>query len=79
MAEYIQVGFTAMRDPATKEFLPAVPIYIEATPEAKQAEAKLTQDLGRLFAHRMKQYIENGGLVGDASTEERRLKSEGLK
>ena len=28
--KYIQVGFTALRDPATGDFLPAVPLYIKA-------------------------------------------------
>lgn len=28
--KFIQVGFTALRDPATRAFLPAVPLYIKA-------------------------------------------------
>ena len=66
MAEFIQVGFTATRDPGTGEFLPAVPLFIEKTASAEQGQAALVQDLGKLFAHRMRQYIEGGGLVGDA-------------
>ncbi len=30
MNEYIQVGTTALRDPVTGGFLPAVPLYIRA-------------------------------------------------
>lgn len=30
MADFIQVGVTALRDPATGELLPAVPLYIRA-------------------------------------------------
>lgn len=70
MAEFIQVGFTAARDPATGDFLPAVPLYIEKTADATRSEAALIQDLGKLFASRMRQYIEGGGLVGNAATEE---------
>ena len=69
MAEFIQVGFTATRDPGTGEFLPAVPLFIEKTASAEQGQAALIQDLGKLFAHRMRQYIEGGGLVGDAAAE----------
>ena len=58
MAEYIEVGFTALRDPATGEFLPAVPLYIEKT-SAVADEAALVKDLGKLFAHKMKSYMES--------------------
>ena len=75
MAEYIQVGFTATRDPGTGEFLPAVPLFIEKTESAEQGQAALVQDLGKLFAHRIRQYIEGGGLGGDAAAEERRRKA----
>lgn len=60
MAEkYIQIGVTALRDPATGDFLPAVPLYIKAEDNAEEAEEKLIQDVGRLFAHRMKKYIDD--------------------
>lgn len=75
MAEFIQVGFTATRDPGTGEFLPAVPLFIEKTASAEQGQTALVQDLGKLFAHRMRQYIEGGGLIGDAAAEERRRKA----
>ena len=59
MAEkYIQIGVTALRDPATGDFLPAVPLYIKAEAGAEEAEEKLIEDVGRLLAHRMKAYIE---------------------
>lgn len=56
--KYIQIGVTALRDPATGEFLPAVPLYIKAEDGAEEAEQGLIQDIGKLFAHRMKQYID---------------------
>ena len=69
MAEFIQVGFTATRNPGTGDFLPAVPLVIEKTESAEQGQAALIQELGKLFAHRMRQYIEGGGLVGDTAAE----------
>lgn len=65
--EYIQVGFTSMRDPATGNFLPAVPLFIEATEEAKESEAAVIKDIGSVFADKMKQYIDAGGMVGSAA------------
>jgi hypothetical protein len=61
--EYIQVGVTAMRD-ASGGFLPAVPLYIKATPEARASEAKMLDDIAGLFKDKMKQYIDGGGLIG---------------
>lgn len=64
--KYIQVGFTAMRDQATGEFLPAVPLYIKAEDGAEEAEQKLMDDIGKLFALRMKSYIEKCKQAGTA-------------
>lgn len=59
MAEkYIQVGFTAMRDPTTGEFLPAVPLYIKAEEGAAETEERLMGDLGNLLARRIKAYMD---------------------
>lgn len=55
---YIQVGFTALRDPATGDFLPAVPLYIKADDVAEEAEQSLIDDIGKLLAHRMKAYMD---------------------
>ena len=56
--EYIQVGYTALRRPGTGEFLPAVPLYIEADGSACEAEQKLIDDIGGLLALRFKAYKE---------------------
>lgn len=56
--EYIQVGVTALRDPATGGYLPAVPLYIKADESAKLAEQSLIEDLGHLIAHQIKEYKE---------------------
>lgn len=65
--QFIQVGITALRDPATGGFLPAVPLYIEATSEATDAEAAMIRDIGKVFAEKMKQYIESGGAMPGTS------------
>lgn len=56
--EYIQIGYTALRDPATGDYLPAVPLYIRASDGAVEAEQKVIEDIGNLFAMRMKSYID---------------------
>lgn len=63
--EFIQVGCTAMRDPATGGYLPAVPLYIKAEDWAVEAQERLINDLGKLFAHRMKQYMDGVPEMGD--------------
>jgi hypothetical protein len=55
---FIQVGITALRDPATVEFLPAVPLYIKTEDGAEESAAGLTQDIGKLLAERMRRYKE---------------------
>ena len=55
---FIQVGVTALRDPATGEYLPAVPLYIKADDSAEVAEEKLIADIGKLLADRMRRYKE---------------------
>ncbi|MBQ6256244.1 MAG: hypothetical protein IJI53_04535 [Clostridia bacterium] len=56
--KFIQIGFTALRDPATGGYLPAVPLYIKAEDGAEEAEQKVIDDIGKLLAHRMKSYID---------------------
>ena len=53
---FVQIGVTALRDPKTGEYLPAVPMYIKADAESKASEEALLQDIGRLFADRMRKY-----------------------
>ena len=57
--EYIQVGVTALRDPVTHDYLPAVPLYIKAENGAEDSERGLIQNIGKLFAERMGMYFEN--------------------
>lgn len=60
MSKFIQVGITALRDPATGDFLPAVPLYIEETPDAKESEVAMIRDISKDFAEKMKRYMEGG-------------------
>jgi hypothetical protein len=58
MEKYIQIGVTALRDPVTREFLPGVPMYIKATPEAEDSRKYLLGDMAKLFAEKMREYKE---------------------
>lgn len=60
--KFIQIGITALRDPATGNFLPAVPLYIEATEDATESEKTMIKDIGKVFAEKMRQYIDSSGL-----------------
>lgn len=55
---FIQVGFTALRDPTNGGYLPAVPLYIRAEDGAEEAEEDLIEDIGNLLARRMKAYVD---------------------
>ena len=41
-----------------ESFLPAVPLYIKASDGAAEAEQKVIEDIGNLFAMRMKAYMD---------------------
>lgn len=58
MEGYIQVGVTALRDPVTREYLPAVPLYVKADESTEEEQTQLCQDIGKLLAQRMKAYAE---------------------
>ena len=65
-AKFIQIGVTAARTP-TGEFLPSVPIFKEVTPEIAAAEERTTADVAKIFAQKMKQYIDSGGEFSSAA------------
>lgn len=70
--KFIQIGITALRDPATGDFLPAVPLYIEATEDATESEKAMIKDIGKVFAEKMRQYIDSGGMnEGKAAKEDK--------
>ena len=49
---YIQIGQTAARDP-DGNFLPAVPVFAEVTPEKEARESRMIEDIGQLLAGKM--------------------------
>lgn len=57
MSEFIQVGQTAMRDPATGDFLPAVPLYVRAEDREKVEAPVIDGDaLQRTLAKKFAMY-----------------------
>ncbi len=60
MAAYIQIGVTALRDPKTGEFLPSVPLYVEAEDKraVEVAEKVFADDIAGVLADKMRQYKE---------------------
>ena len=54
MAQYVQIGVTALRDPKTGAFQPAIPLYIDGNDANLDAQKRLCDDIGQLFAARMK-------------------------
>ena len=59
MSEFIQVGVTAMRDPVTGEFLPSVPLYVQAE-DAPRIETPVFDDAAlRSLRDKYKQYMES--------------------
>lgn len=59
MSNFIQIGVTALRDPATGELMPAVPLYIEAPEDEtdETATAEMADRIAPLFAEMMKSYV----------------------
>ena len=66
--EAIQIGSYAPRDPATGDFLPSVPLYIEATERAQTSEAVLHREIAHILAGKMRQYAEGCEMIGDKAT-----------
>ena len=64
--EYVQVGYTALRDPKTGGYCPAVPMYVRTDECDPDALEQLTEDLGQLFALRMKAYRDGCEKAGVA-------------
>lgn len=66
MNGFIQVGVTAARDPMTGDFLPAVPLFIEATDAAQKSADSLIEDIQSLFAARFAVYMDATEAAGVA-------------
>lgn len=67
MAErFIQIGVTALRDPVTGDFLPAVPLYIREEDQGKTTAA-FPQDetaLAKALGDKMKEYLDGCKAAG---------------
>jgi hypothetical protein len=68
--QYAQIGLTALRDPVTGDYLPAIPMYARvsdlggAGPSGlPSAEEAALRDVGKIFASKMKKYIDGGGTI----------------
>lgn len=62
--KFIQVGTIGIRNPADRyEIMKSVPIYEEVTPEITEAQAAVHKDIAKVFAEKMKQYIDGGGII----------------
>lgn len=57
MSEYIQIGQTALRDPITGNFLPAVNLYIRKDDGPKTA-ALYDMPVAAVFAEKFRKYKE---------------------
>ena len=69
--QYTQIGFVDLRDPATGDFcrkpIPLFALTRDMGPTGESgrsvAEEKALHDVGAIFAMKMKQYIDGGGLM----------------
>lgn len=62
---FVQCGFTALRDPATGAFLPAVPLYIKVDASAVDnqtglaaCEKQLCVDIAAVLAEKFGAYVD---------------------
>lgn len=59
MCEFIQVGVTALRDPMTGDFLPAVPLYIEKKDMDSGAVPEIDlYNIGKELGTKFKAYMD---------------------
>lgn len=57
-ARFVQIGFTALRDPVTGDYLPAVPMYIRAEDAERTSYKKPEDDAVATLAGFMKRYVK---------------------
>ncbi len=62
--KFIQVGFTALRDPRTGTFLPAVPMYIKAEDAKNSGYENMESDISKTLTDWMGIYIKECRKVG---------------
>ena len=65
--KYIQIGVTSIRDPFTGDFIQATPLYVKVAKGEEVVDDCMAEDLGRVFAHQMRDYVrgcQEAGLSG---------------
>lgn len=60
----VQVGFTAARDLGTGEFLPSIPLYVDASDMTAESANGLCDAIGKILAEKMKQYMDGCRAAG---------------
>ena len=67
---FVQCGVTALRDPATGEFLPSLPLYVKVPAEEvdqqtglAECEKDLCADIAGVFADKFKKYVQENRQV----------------
>lgn len=63
---YIEIGMTALRDPATGAFEEPVPLFIRASGKADTEEQKMIDGIGNVLADMMKRYVSGCRKAGVA-------------
>lgn len=66
MAGFVQIGVTALKEPGTGKYMPAVPLYVKESDVAKFEMPGLLDDFARLLAHRYKAYEDGCAEAGIA-------------
>lgn len=66
---YVEIGTTALRDPVTGGFLPAVPLYARVDEGTDPASLGAIENLGAMFLRQMKAYMEERGLAAAEAPE----------
>lgn len=66
MSKQIQIGVIAYRDPATGEFKNSRPLYQPSTPELEEQERFMQDNLARLMAAGLADYIRDRENKGEA-------------
>lgn len=54
--EFMEIGVVSLRDPVTRDFGEPFPLYMKATDAAIASREKVIQQLGRLFADKIREY-----------------------
>lgn len=54
--EFMEIGVAALIDPVTGEFGPSFSLYMKATDEAIASRERVYEDIGHIFAEKLREY-----------------------